>query len=175
LGVLTRMTGTKMTGARVTRLGRVVIAAALAMLIGMSYVPSAAAHKGATGVVMHRMEMMKALAAVMKEMAAMLKGLKRYDPARIKVHAETIRKHAADLPKMFPKGSNPKPSDALPVIWQDWNGFLARRRAMDVAAGALAAAALADVAMDKRSRVLRAYIGVAKTCTGCHTTFRKRK
>lgn len=155
--------------------GRVIIAAALAMGIGMSYAPHAAAHKGATGVVMHRMHMMKALATAMKEMAAMLKGKRRYDPARFSLHAAAIRKHAADLPKMFPKGSNPKPSEALPGIWQDWDGFLARRRAMDSAAAELAAAALADVAMDKRSRVLRAYIGVAKSCTGCHTVFRKRK
>jgi cytochrome c556 len=151
-------------------LRRGMTAAALATLIGVGYAPPATAHKGATGVVMHRMHMMKALAKAMKDMAAMLKGKQRYDPARFAMHAAAIRKHAADLPKMFPKGSNPKPSEALPGIWQDWDGFLVRLRAMDTAAAALAA-----VTMEGRKKVLKEYIGVAKSCTGCHTVFRKRK
>ena len=131
----------------------------------------ATAHKGATGVVMHRMHMMKSLQKAMRDMVAMLKGKRRFDPARFAAHATAIKRHAAQLPIMFPKGSNPKPSEALPNIWQDWDGFLARTMAMAKSAGALEAAAK----LGERKAIIRAFVGVAKTCTGCHTDYRKRK
>lgn len=130
----------------------------------------AGAHKGATGIVMERMELMKSLQRVMKDLGDMVKGKRPLDAAQVKAHAAAIKRHAVQLPKMFPKGSNPHPSEALPSVWTDWETFVARSGAMGDAADKLAAAASGS-----RKDVLKAFIGVARSCTGCHTGFRKRK
>ena len=110
---------------------RAVVLIGAAAVVQSAIPPDAAmAHKGAAGVVMHRMNMMKDLQKAMRDMAAMLQGERRYDAARFVTHAVTIRAHARRLPAMFPKGSNPRPSEALPTVWRDWNDFLVVMKAM---------------------------------------------
>lgn len=144
---------------------------ALILLVALAMSGPAQAHKGATGVVMHRMNMMKDLQKAMRDMAAMLQGKRRYDQARFDTHIATIRAHARHMPAMFPKGSNPKPSEALPEIWGNWNDFLVLVKALEKSADHLENA----VKQGDRNGVRRAFVGVARTCSGCHRRFRLRK
>jgi cytochrome c556 len=143
--------------------------ATLSVLIAAG-ITAVEAHKGATGVVMKRMMSMKSMGDGMKELAAMVTGKAPYDAARTKAIAATIKGHAADIPKQFPKGSIKGPSEALPSIWQDWDGF--KRHADNLAE---LADKLAGAAGDGKSAALGLFAQMGKTCSGCHQDYRQKK
>jgi cytochrome c556 len=128
------------------------------------------AHKGATGVVMQRMMSMKSMGDGMKELAAMVTGKAAYDADKAKTIATTIKQHATDIAKQFPKGSIKGPSEALPAIWEDWDGFMGH-------ADNLAALAdkLANSADSGKAVALGMFAQMGKTCSGCHQDYRKKK
>lgn len=130
-----------------------------------------AAHEGATGVVKQRMEAMKSLQEATREILEMIRRKRQFDAARIADLSGQISHHADDLAKLFPKGSGGHPSEALPSIWSDWTGFVEQMQAMKRAAGELAKAA----AQGERRDVIRAFAKLGRTCTACHTDFRKAK
>ena len=109
-------------------------------------VVEAPAHKGATGVVKQRMELMKSIAKNMKVLDLMMRAQAAYDPKLFRASAAAIQGHAGDaITRLFPKGSTGHPSEATAKIWQDWNRFetTARRLATYAAAlGSMAAAGL---------------------------------
>ena len=124
------------------------------------------AHSGATGIVKKRMEVMKDVGAVMKELGAMVKGDAGFDAATVARRAGDLKAHAAGMPALFPVGSIDGPSEALPSIWEDFEGF--SRIASDLE---FAATALATV---KEATALPAALGAAgKTCKACHSDCRK--
>lgn len=103
---------------------------------------AAIAHGGATGIVKERMESMKAMGKVMKSTSAMFKGETAYDADAVKAAAEIIKSHSGDaLTKLFPKGSDHKPSEALPEIWTDWDQFQALAKRLEILGEGLAKAA----------------------------------
>jgi len=128
------------------------------------------AHKGAKGIVMQRMMSMKSMGDGMKELAAMVTGKAPYDSNKTKTIATTIKEHAVGIPKQFPKGSIKGPSEALPAIWKDWDGFKGH-------AGDLAALAdkLAGSADSGKTAALGMFVQLGKNCSGCHRDFRKKK
>jgi len=126
----------------------------------------AQAHSGATGIVKKRMETMKDVGAVMKELGAMVKGDARFDPSAVARRAGDLKVHAANMPTLFPEGSIHGPSEALPQIWKDFERF--SRIASDLES---AAAALSSVT---EATALPAALGAAgKTCKACHSDYRK--
>lgn len=76
---------------------------------------------------------------------------------------------AKAIPGMFPAGTNVPPTEALPAVWSDRNGF-------EAAAGELAAAAdsaaQAAGANDKAA-FAAAVERIGKACSGCHDKYRK--
>lgn len=143
---------------------------ALAVVLALGAVSTVEAHKGAKGIVMKRMMTMKGMAEGMKELAAMVTGKAPYDAAKTKGIATTIKQHAIDIPKQFPKGSIKGPSEALPAIWKDWRAF--EGLAADLTG-------LADVlgksADNGKTAALGLFAKMGKTCSGCHDDFRKKK
>ena len=84
------------------------------------------AHEGATGVVKQRMEAMKTIGAAMKRIATMMRGLQDYDATAVAEAARTVEAHGGDaMTALFPEGSAHEPSQARPIIWEDWNRFKA--------------------------------------------------
>ena len=82
------------------------------------------AHSGATGIVKERMALMDRLGKAMKNLNAMFSNQISYDAASVKEAAGVIEQHAGEaMIKMFPEGTNRKPSEALPIIWEDWDEF----------------------------------------------------
>jgi cytochrome c556 len=126
----------------------------------------ALAHSGATGIVKKRMETMKDVGAVMKELGAMVKGDASFDASTVARRADDLKTHAAGMPALFPEGSIHGPSEALPKIWEDFEGF--SRIASDLES---AATALSSV---NEATALPAALGAAgKTCKTCHSDYRK--
>lgn len=101
----------------------------------------AATHGGATGIVKERMDAMDAMKDAMKALKGMLIEGRDYDAEAVRGHADTIARHAADIPSLFPKGSLEEPSEALPKVWQSWDEFTALSDDLAVYANALKAAA----------------------------------
>ena len=82
------------------------------------------AHTGATGIVKQRMDLMKSIGQSMKMLTEMMRGKRPYDKALAVKLATSLSEHSKKIDKaMFPQGSNKPPSEALPIIWEDWAGF----------------------------------------------------
>lgn len=126
----------------------------------------ALAHSGATGIVKKRMETMKDVGAVMKELGAMVKGDVVFDAAIVARRGSDLKSHAAGIPALFPTGSIHGPSEALPQIWENFEEF--GRIASDLES---AAAELSGVTQP--SALPAALIAAGKTCKACHTDYRK--
>lgn len=126
----------------------------------------AQAHSGATGIVKKRMETMKDVGAVMKELGAMVKGDARFDASMVARRAGDLKVHAANMPALFPEGSIHGPSEALPQIWKDFEGF--SRIASDLESAATELSSVTE------ATALPAALGAAgKTCKACHSDYRK--
>lgn len=97
---------------------------ALASVFVVSAAGSAAlAHSGASGIVKNRMDMMRDIAAQMKQIGAIIKGEAAFDAASVRSAANRVAVHAGEMPKLFPERSTEAPSEALPSIWRDWGSF----------------------------------------------------
>ena len=79
------------------------------------------AHEGATGITKQRMDAMESMARAIKAIRRSLEGNR--DSAAIQIEAGRIREMAVRIPEWFPPGSDAKPTDALPAVWQRWTDF----------------------------------------------------
>lgn len=141
-------------------------------LLGVTLPGDASAHTGATGVVKQRMDAMTDVGKQMKAIATMVKGESAFDAAKVKLAAGTIADHARDIPDLFPKGTQHKPSEATAAIWKDWERFVAIADSLETDARLLAnAAETADSASD----IARQLGAVGKNCKTCHESFRLKK
>ena len=128
------------------------------------------AHSGATGIVKERMELMKSIAAQMKIVGDMVKGTRPYDADDVADAADLIAEHAANMVEKFPKGSTEHPSEALPLIWEDWDRFQTLSVELKTAANAMAERARDATEI---SSIGEEFTAVGKTCSACHEDFRK--
>ncbi len=108
-----------------TRSSRLLATAFVALIvIGAASAGAVFAHGGATGIVKHRMELMKGIGEAMKTLSAVFKGEVEYDSDAVREAARTIRSRAGEhITKLFPEGSLDKPTEALPMVWEDWATF----------------------------------------------------
>ena len=162
----------------------------------------ALAHSGATGVVKERMDAMDELGEVMKRLTPMMRGQSDYDPNIVRSAADTMIGHAgAQMTELFPQGSNGKPSEALDVIWEDWEEFAALAEALRTSAEGMklaadnglarpgdmpgsgmmgtgqgmmggAAAQMMSTEMLAEMPVNAGFMAVTHTCSACHQKFR---
>ncbi len=155
------------------------------------------AHGGATGVVKQRMDGMGMLANTVKSLAMMMRGKTAYDVDEVRRLAGVLTIHSGTaLTKLFPEGSNAKPSEAKAEIWLDWDSFDELAQQLAVYAGALETAADNDLMASGAMRNMKpmmqgsAMMGVdqlsrmppdglfkmvAQTCSSCHSKFRSEK
>lgn len=136
------------------------------------------AHGGATGIVKERMDAMERIGAAVKSVGEMLRGKAKFDAGAIEAAAIEIRAHAgAKMTGLFPEGSLDHPSEASPMIWQDWAGFEVKADDLAEKAGQLATVAAADAASTSEGKqaIAAAFGAVAGTCKACHETYRVKK
>ncbi len=129
------------------------------------------AHSDATGVVKERMDMMEELGDSMKTLKSLVRNQSGYDADQVVELARSIQEMSKHIGDKFPEGSNHRPSEALPSIWENWDRFTGLIEQMD-----MEAAKLGEVAVkgDQRS-TLKQFIALGRTCKGCHTDFRRKK
>ena len=143
--------------------------AALAALTGMqSATVSAQGNSG--GVIQYRQKVMDAISGHMGGTGQILKHKLDYT-AHIPQHARSIADLAKLVPAIFPKGSGEGKTDALPKIWQDWDGFKSKARKLESEANKLAQVAESGDAGEITAQMKK----VGKACGGCHKKFRQPK
>ena len=88
-------------------------------------VTAALAHKGATGVVLERMQGMTALGDVVKKLTPMMRGRTPFDADQVRAGADVMVTHAGQqMTSLFPEGSVQPVSKVLPSVWEDWDEFV---------------------------------------------------
>lgn len=83
-------------------------------------------------------------------------------------HARGIVNGAMEFEHLFPAGSNVGESEALPIIWEDAEGFAAAVEKANKAAAAFAEAAESG---DKEA-ISGAFREMGGACRGCHDRYR---
>ena len=138
------------------------IALTIATLGGLG---SALAHSGATGIVKERMDMFKRSQKNLKAIKSHVRG---EDYGSIAKLADEIREWAVKMPEYFPEGSNIKPSEASPKIWEDFSGFKRAAMKNETATKKLIAAAEAG----DQTAVVEGFKAVALSCKSCHQSYK---
>lgn len=124
------------------------------------------AHSGATGIVKERMDNFKES----KESMKLLKtAVKNKDFETITREAASIKHWSNKLTELFPEGSNQHPSEALNLIWQEFDKFEIRAERQIDASERLHKAGLAR---DAKSAI-KAFSELAKSCKACHEDYRE--
>ena len=142
----------------------------LASLALVAFVPLALAHKGATGVVKERMDLMDTQKDAMKILGLMAKGKTPFDSAKAAAAAKDIETTAAKIHELFPEGSSGGHSEAKPEVWTKWDEFTGDAEALQAAAKTLA------TVLDAGSPDWKAdFQKVTDACKTCHKTFRAEK
>ena len=138
------------------------IALTIATLGGLG---SALAHSGATGIVKERMDMFK---RSQKNLKAIKSQVRSEDYGSIAKLADEIREWAVKMPEYFPEGSNIKPSEASPMIWEEFSGFKRAAMKNETATKKLIAAAEAG----NQTAVVEGFKAVASSCKSCHQSYK---
>lgn len=118
-----------------------------------------------TGVVKERMDAMEKLK---KSLVAIKNTLTEgeFDQAAVTDNAKKIGAFAGEpMIKLFPVGTNEAPSEALDVIWTDWDDFKIKATLLKTKADALAMA-------EGKEASMAAFGAMAQACGGCHKKFR---
>ena len=132
------------------------------------------AHSGATGIVKERMDGMMAMGKALGTVADMFKGKTAFDADQVAVAAKIVEGHAAAMGSLFPDTKHSregKGTEALPSIWENKQDFLAIAKALENKFADLAKVA----ATNDQAQIRRAFGDMAKTCSACHSDYRKAK
>ena len=145
-----------------------------ASAIAITLAVGAFAHGGATGIVKERMDGMMAMGKALGTVADMFKGKTAFDADQVAAAAKIVEGHSAEMGALFPdtKASREgKGTEALPSIWENKDEFLALASALESKSADLAKVA----ASNDQSQIRRAFGEMAKTCSACHSDYRKAK
>ncbi len=142
----------------------IIIAGGFLAVAGM-----AMAHKGATGVMKERMDLMSNLGDQTKALVMMVRGRTALDWQVVDQAGEAAMTAAESLPAKFPAGSFMAPSEAKTAILEQPETFAALSTALAKAGEALSQAA----SQQDEGAFLVAFRGYAQTCKDCHSLFRE--
>ncbi|KGM47197.1 c-type cytochrome [Pseudooceanicola atlanticus] len=118
--------------------------------------------------VMNRMMGMSELAKQMKVIGSMHMGQASFDAAAVNAALEKIAEEASYIPSLFEtKALDPK-SEALPVIWDDFEAFTARAEALQSTAAGLAGS------VESSGDLMQVMHEIGQSCSACHSDFRSK-
>ncbi|MFO7854406.1 MAG: cytochrome c [Paracoccaceae bacterium] len=126
---------------------------------------AALAHEGVENpAVMARMELMKDVGTATGTLGEMVKGETPFDAARAAEARAALIDAADRVPTLFEARETDPESEALPAVWEDWDGFVASAMEMQAAARGLETGT---------AEALRARFGdLGQTCRACHEDYR---
>ncbi|MCB9675468.1 MAG: cytochrome c [Alphaproteobacteria bacterium] len=119
----------------------------------------------------YRHVVMEGVGDHMKASALVVKG-EVGRTADLKAHAKAMNDAAQYFDQLFPKGSGPDvvpKSNALPKIWEDWEGFVKANETFKKASADF----LAATESGEMEKIKPAFGALGKSCGGCHDTYRK--
>lgn len=142
---------------------RIVEVAALALIIGagVAFAKQGVKDPG----VKQRMETMDAMALNLKLLANMAAGKMDFSAADAAAAKAAVLAAAKQVPEVFKVHHADPASDALPVIWTQWDDFTKRADTNRMAVE------LIDT--DTQDGLQTSLGGLAKTCKSCHETYRQ--
>ena len=117
--------------------------------------------------VMHRMMGMSELAKQMKLIGAMAKGAMPFDADAARAALLTISREASQIPALFETAATDPKSEALPVIWDEFDSFTSRASELESLTRGLAG----SVTTEADLRLVIQQLG--KACGACHSDFRE--
>jgi len=121
-----------------------------------------------------RSDAMKVLGGNIKTLSDMLFGQTEYDAAKALEASQAMNAVASsDVAALFPEGTSEPPSEALPIIWEEWDEFEALL--VEFAASTAALEAAAADGTDTKAAVQGAFGAVGGNCQACHKKFRKEE
>ena len=143
------------------------MSAKIVLVLAALAVSVAALAHGADDPIKTRKALMKSNGPGLKAVFQMLHGDTPFDPAVAEKAMQKLADDAAILPTLFPPGSDVG-SNALPLIWTEFDQFKARYAKLqsDAQAGAKAAAA------NNIQGLRTAFAGIDEDCGGCHEKYR---
>ncbi|CUH80629.1 c-type cytochrome [Tropicibacter naphthalenivorans] len=117
--------------------------------------------------VLARMEVMKTIGEQMKVLGAMAKGQTAFDAAAANAALTEIAAQSAQIAPMFETRADDPKSEALPIIWAQWDDFATLASASETTAAALAGTITAKADLG------RALGQLGGTCKACHSKYRE--
>ena len=140
----------------------------IAMVLAVFAVSAAGLANGADDPIKARQTLMRSNGPGLKTVFQMLKGDTPFDGAAAAKAMQKLADDAAVLPTLFPPGSDVG-SNALPVIWTEFDQFKALYAKLQSDAQASAKAAAANDLEGLRT----AFAGVDQDCGACHQKYRQ--
>ena len=138
--------------------------------IALLFASAALADDDPNKTVKYRAQVMSGVGAHMGASATIVKGeVGRVED--LKVHARAMADAATYFDQLFPKGTGPDATktEALPKVWDDWEGFVKANDAFEEASKAFVEAAeTGDMA-----KIKPAFGKLGKSCGGCHDNYKK--
>ena len=129
---------------------------------------AALAHSGVQNKdVMARMVVMSTIGDQMKILGAMAKGETPFDAAAANAAVLEVAAQTAQIAPMFETRADDPKSEALPLIWEDWEGFVAVAADAEAKSEALVGTITAEADLGPALGEL------GGTCKACHSKYRE--
>lgn len=147
--------------------------ARIAAALGLALAATAAlGHSGVQDPeVKARMDAMGTLGDEVAVLGAMAKGEAAFDPDLVEAVLSDIEAEAVRIPARFESAATDPKSEALPVIWDDFEDFTRRSEALaEVAAGVAAEVGGEITSRADLGPVMRA---LGSACRDCHEVYRE--
>ena len=121
-------------------------------------------------VIQYRQTLMAGHGVSMGSIADMMKYKFGYGPQQVEIHARNLSEYAKLIPEVFENEITAGATDAKPEIWQNWDDFVAKAKALETAAGKLSASAGGGP-----SAIMPELKATGGACRNCHDNYRKPK
>ena len=114
-----------------------------------------------------RMVVMTTFVENLRTLGGMARGAVDFDVEQAKVSLALIESNAKNVPELFKSDEMHPRSEALPVIWTNFDDFTAKSEALTDAA----TKALAN--FSSKDDLIPSMRALGSTCKSCHSTYRK--
>lgn len=120
-------------------------------------------------VIQYRQKVMAGQGNNISSIGDIMKNKLPHSATQISLHAKILAEYSDLIEGAFEKNVSAGATDAKPEIWQNWDDFLAKAKALGDASSKLSEVAQGG---DMRA-IMTAVQAVGDSCRGCHNPYRK--
>lgn len=146
---------------------RKILTAVLVAIAASGFYLPVTAEPSAEDAQKYRVSLMTTLRGHIGAASMIVRGLVE-DDGYLQAHADGLANGVKEMHRVFQEGSAVGESEALPVIWEDPEGFKAALEKSEAATKAFQEAA----ASGDRAAIGAAFRDVGMSCRGCHDNYR---